>query len=1094
MDPEQNSQTAKAPKTRRAGRVHRWALRLLGAVLAGVLALGVGVILWLSQRDVPAPNWLRQRIETAINAQVQGQNLQFGQIFVHLDQGFALQLRLQDLGVAAPDGHPLFAVADLTASLDLASLVQAKVHLQALELNGAAVRVRRLADGGFDLSLGTEGAMLRQSATLAQLIQSMDAFLTRPALLGLARVDAQGLSLQFEDLRVGRTWRVDGARLRLDRVGDQLTLSGDMAVLGEGAGVALLAAQYRGRIGQVASDFGVNFEEFRARDLAVQSPALAWLDALRAPISGAMRGSVAQDGALGPLSATLSIGAGALQPTDAARPVPFTAARAYLTVSPAQQTIRFDELMFDSKWISMRADGVAQMHGLENGLPQAFTGQFTLSEFRANPADVFPAPISFEAADADLHLQLSPFNLRIGRMTVQDQGQVLQLSGHVSADSRGWAFGVGAQMPQIARARVLQLWPERAAPRTRAWVAENVHQAQLKDIEFALRKSPDSPAAPYLAFGFEQAALSVIRDFPRLQRVSGTLQLLNDRLLISADQGRVRAAGAGWIDIAGTTFEVPNTRQPVPQARVGLATAGPLGDALHLLDAPPFQFLQKAGLSPDLASGQLRLGGTIDLPLQKNLPAEDIVLSLQGVARDMRSDVLVPGLVVQAPQLQIDLQDRQLAISGPGQVGAVPVTATWRSPIGPGASGSTLSGQITLGQAFVDTFGIGLPPGAISGAAQADMTLQFKRAEPPTFLLASQLQGLGLSLPQVGWALRPEQTGALEVQGQLGTPVRIDRLSLQAAGLLAQGALQLTPEGQLDRASFSQFAVGDWLEGALVLSGRGPGLPPAIALSDGRIDMRRANFAGSDGQSGPLTLSLDRLQLTKDITFNAFEGAFEAGKGLDGQFTARVNGATAVQGRVVPRDGRVAVRIRSRNAGGVLLSAGLLQSAREGALDLTLLPTAAPGSFQGTLRITDIWLREAPIFSALLNAVSVVGLIEQLRGTGVLFSEVDGRFRLSPDQIIVDDFSATGASVGISMQGSYGVNSRQMDLSGVFSPVYVLNGLGSVLTRKGEGLLGFNYTLTGEPGQPRVQVNPLSIFTPGMFRDIFRRPAPEPNQ
>jgi len=43
-------------------------------------------------------------------------------------------------------------------------------------------------------------------------------------------------------------------------------------------------------------------------------------------------------------------------------------------------------------------------------------------------------------------------------------------------------------------------------------------------------------------------------------------------------------------------------------------------------------------------------------------------------------------------------------------------------------------------------------------------------------------------------------------------------------------------------------------------------------------------------------------------------------------------------------------------------------------------------------------------------------------------------------------------------------------------------------------LLGFNYTLAGEPGQPRVQVNPLSIFTPGMFRDIFRRPAPEPNQ
>ena len=60
----------------------------------------------------------------------------------------------------------------------------------------------------------------------------------------------------------------------------------------------------------------------------------------------------------------------------------------------------------------------------------------------------------------------------------------------------------------------------------------------------------------------------------------------------------------------------------------------------------------------------------------------------------------------------------------------------------------------------------------------------------------------------------------------------------------------------------------------------------------------------------------------------------------------------------------------------------------------------------------------------------------------------------------------------------------------VISPIYLLNGVGAVLTRQGEGLFGFNYRLGGTSDDPSVRVNPLSILTPGMFREIFRRPVP----
>ena len=68
---------------------------------------------------------------------------------------------------------------------------------------------------------------------------------------------------------------------------------------------------------------------------------------------------------------------------------------------------------------------------------------------------------------------------------------------------------------------------------------------------------------------------------------------------------------------------------------------------------------------------------------------------------------------------------------------------------------------------------------------------------------------------------------------------------------------------------------------------------------------------------------------------------------------------------------------------------------------------------------------------------------------------------------------------------------KLLDFQGVFSPVYAINSIGSVLTRKGEGLIGINFDLWGNPDTPKVLVNPFSVLTPGMFREIFRRPPPK---
>jgi hypothetical protein len=234
------------------------------------------------------------------------------------------------------------------------------------------------------------------------------------------------------------------------------------------------------------------------------------------------------------------------------------------------------------------------------------------------------------------------------------------------------------------------------------------------------------------------------------------------------------------------------------------------------------------------------------------------------------------------------------------------------------------------------------------------------------------------------------------------------------------------------------------------------------------------------------------VTISEGITLTDLSGNFSTTGGFNGQFESRVNGGAVINGVIVPDNGRSAVRIRSQDAGGTLRSAGILKQARGGELDVTLRPDGPEGHFNGTLRANSVRVTDAPAMAELLNALSIVGLLEQLSGEGINFAEVAAQFKLTPTYAHLTQGSAAGPSMGISMDGIYNLTNQQLDMQGVISPIYVLNAVGRPISRRGEGLLGFNYRLSGPADKPAVSVNPLSVLTPGFLRDIFRRPTQVP--
>jgi hypothetical protein len=184
------------------------------------------------------------------------------------------------------------------------------------------------------------------------------------------------------------------------------------------------------------------------------------------------------------------------------------------------------------------------------------------------------------------------------------------------------------------------------------------------------------------------------------------------------------------------------------------------------------------------------------------------------------------------------------------------------------------------------------------------------------------------------------------------------------------------------------------------------------------------------------------------------------------------------------------INANSTNAGSFVRALGAARAADGGTVQLSLRHLKNSPGMEGKLKIKNIRLRNMPALLELLDAISIVGLLDQLQGPGLILNEIEADFVNLPDQIKFERASAFGPSIGISLEGYYAKATNNLNMQGVLSPLYVVNAIGSIFTRKGEGLLGFNYRLKGNADRPEVLVNPLSIFTPAIFREIFRRPAP----
>ncbi|MEL6689972.1 MAG: DUF3971 domain-containing protein [Pseudomonadota bacterium] len=1086
-------------ETERQAR-HRWPFVLTIAVLVLCLAV-VAALTRLQAQPVNAGGWITRQVQAQVESVVPDARLSFRSIRVGMDPDYHPQIYLDDVSLTRTDGRPLAQLRAVQGDLAIGSLLKGDVQLRRVDLSGAVLKAERRADGSFNLSFGDGSEPAADQAATPGIsepgafIGLIDSLFERPALAKLSEIGAEGITVNYSDAVSGRAWTGDGGQLRFFREGEGLLLTAEAALLTGRQELAALSATLSREPGGAAT-FSVVLEDAAAQDIASQAPALAWLSVVDASVSGALRLDVV-DGTAGALQGSLDIGEGALRPNASTRPIPFSEARIALNYAPETQRLTFEDFSLDSAWGRATATGTAHLRDMSGVLPGEIVGQFEIADIAANPGGLYETERFLEKMALDFRLRLDPFTLDIGQAVVLDGETTAVATGRIQALREGWQTRMDLSVNTVEAARAMELWPVSVRPGTRRWFANNLETGTATDARAALRSEPNSKPSLSFTSHFHGADVRILRTLPPVAGGRGSVELVGDRLTVIVEEGAMRAPQGGTLDATGTIFHISNTRQKPAPAEVTVAAEGTITALLSTLDLEPFEFLSNAGVPVTLADGRAKVGGTLAFLLKPRIRFPDIAVDIQADLASVRSDTLVPNKTLSLPRAEVRVTNERLTIGGRGTLGRVAINGVWEQPLGQGEVAPELAAEIELSAAALDEFQVTLPPGSFSGEGVGELAMRFPRGAPPEYAVSSDLRGIALNVAPVGWSKPAGQAGAFSVAGRLGDTPEVDRISLAGPGLQAAGRVQLSDTGGFERLELDEVNVGNWLSGAMTLRSRGAGVPPAVDLRGASIDLRSATFGGGDGQgdSGPLSLELDRLVITNDIVLTDLRAELETAGGLAGVFQARMGaGGTPLSGRLTRSPHGPMIAVQSQDGGGVIRDAGVFRQVQGGQLALTLIPQPGEGVYDGEIELNDIRVSNAPSMAALLSAVSVVGLLEQLDGGGIVFSDAQGRFRITPEQIIITQSSAVGASLGISLDGIFNTRSRVMDFQGVLSPVYLVNGLGSFLTRRGEGLIGFNFTLQGAAEQPQVSVNPLSALTPGLFREIFRRPPPQVSQ
>lgn len=1128
---------------RPAGQAWRWARRLLGVAFAvailGGLALG-GLAWRLAEGPMELPA-LARGIERRVNAEVRPTRLEVGAAYVawqgwHAGHLSPLEFVLEDVRLVEPEtGELRAALPAAEVSLSLPWLLRGEIAPRAIELRRPVLRLIRAKDGALQLDLGTaaEGEAappplppVDQAAPVPALPPDLAgeareagtyaarllAELMRPPshatpMSALERVAVEGGLLLVVDRQLDRVWWLQEPNLVLRR-------QPQGGVLGDGAATLRLGAEW---------------VPIRLTGRASGAPARVELGLhLPAVRPGALARAVPGLSPLGLLDATVEA---SLQATLDGRDWQPESARAALRAGPGA--------------IDLGEGRRVAIAGLEASLlaaPEAL--QVEQATLRLAPP---PAPAAAEASapapappPPARQRQATPAPRREATPAAPLAGPVITVTAEARRSGSGgggpWRGAVTLGLDAVRFADLAAYWPEGIARGARAWMLRNITAGTVRDGRFRIEgeMTPDAPGGGLTVTALSgtadatDATVHWLRPIPPVEGAAATAEFGLSEIVLRTRGGRQQGtrieAREGVLRFSG--FD------PGPEtANFEFHLAGPVQDLWAVLKHPRLRLLDRRRIEIQDPSGVLEGRLSLSFPLLDDLPVEELRLQAEARLTEVRVPKVLLGQDLVRGTLDLEVDNDGLRATGTGQFVEVPVQVGVEMDFRPGRPDQVISRETVsasrVAPRTLAALGADLGDVVAGGTIAIEARNETRRNGQGRATVRADLRDAALALDPLGWSKPGGRDGLAEAELRLrnGVLQAVESARLEAGDLNIRARAAAFRDDRPERIELLESRIGatrfsgavlpparEGVGGEWRLALRGPVLDLRQALAERPPERQQQQPAAAartaqDAAGTPMLMiaaRFDRVLLgeRRQLLALAAEAQVDTrGVLRAAQARARTaegpSGGAVTFGLVPQAGGRRRLTLTAEDAGALLRAVDLVGSIQGGTLQVdAVYDHPRPGAtLTGTADMSDFAVRDAPAVGKVLQALSVYGLVEAMRGPGLGFARLVAPFSLSPQTLVLHDGArAFSASLGVTMQGRIDRRRGVADMEGTIVPVYVLNQLlgnipllGRLFSPEtGGGLFATAFRVQGPLNDPQVTVNPLSTLTPGFLRNLFR--------
>ncbi len=701
--------------------------------------------------------------------------------------------------------------------------------------------------------------------------------------------------------------------------------------------------------------------------------------------------------------------------------------------------------------------------------------------------------------------------LNIADVSVQLDGPTVSASAIVNDPLGVGAFDLKASIRDVAFGRLKHYWPPHVAEGGRKWMLANMTEGVGHEVQLAASGQLSPADGKETAIGSVNGTIKAdglsVRYMPEMPIVRGIAATATFNL--------------GGMDIVTTGGSVDGLALTVPEgviklsgfdkkvqyADIRIKVAGPVPDALNLIDHPPLNYARKMNINPSDVRGDSSVKLSINLPLIDALPVDKLKISADATLRDVHWQKIIMDKTLSNADLTLRVSETDMDAAGTGQLGGVPIKFHWRENFTV-TSGDT--GSVEFSGALDDKarkeFGLDLGSD-ISGPLGIDATVTFQR---PTSRIKANLDltAMKVDLDDIGWRKMPGQPAKVTVVGLMGVDRRLSDVTFDGSGsgLSTRGRLRMEG-GKFQRVDFERLVAGrndlqgfaEVKDGGYVVRAKGAAIDVSGMFSSDDDTPPPTERKPKTERPKPTPLDIkittDRIWLGENRWFDTVSATLlrepEGWRTIEVEAKVGPNlkhfGISYGQKKTY-RD----LTVYSDDAGETLRMLGTIDSAMDGTLQITGSEATPDAPLKGEILIENFRVTNAPVLARILSAASLTGIVNSMTGKGLMFDKFRADYSVQDELITLHDGRARSADLGLTIEGKIDLLLETLELKGLIVPAYTINSLlanipilGELFGGPGGGLFAATYSVRGSLNNPSVGVNPLSVLTPGFLRYIF---------